>query len=287
MSGVKNKILPLLLLWLLSLPAWAAPPHALVTILQGDATLLRGSAKLALVEGARLQPEDIVELNPQGKLLRIEFADATSLLLGPGSRVMLSPHLGPERAKARAYLLAGWAKLSVPEGVDFLLATPVVDLQGRQARAVLGLLPGERAQVFAEGGDWQLRGAGSPLKLVSGSFATLSSKAKPELSPRPGPDFIQALPRPFLDTLPPRAGQFANAEPSLKTLGPLAYADAQAWLAAEPALRRGELPRWRPLAKEAEFRKGLAANLKLHPEWEPILFPPAPASAPLSAPSSP
>ena len=36
--------------------------------------------------------------------------------------------------------------------------------------------------------------------------------------------------------------------------------------------------RWRRLAAEPRFRSGLVAGLKAHPEWTPILYPPARAS---------
>ncbi|HKW82216.1 MAG TPA: hypothetical protein VJN68_00570, partial [Burkholderiaceae bacterium] len=51
---------------------------------------------------------------------------------------------------------------------------------------------------------------------------------------------------------------------------------------AEAALRPAFLARWRPLASQAEFRKGLVAGLRNHPEWDRTLFPekylPKPAS---------
>jgi hypothetical protein len=58
----------------------------------------------------------------------------------------------------------------------------------------------------------------------------------------------------------------------------MSYAEAQPWIDAEPSLRRVFAERWRRLAAVPEFRRGLVAGLKSHPEWTPILYPPARAS---------
>jgi hypothetical protein len=272
---VKTTLLRLVLLCCIALPAWAEGPMAVLTILQGDATVLRDAQKLVVAEGARLRAGDIVELGSNGKLAQLEYPDGAVLLLGPTSRLLLAPRLAGERAKARAYLLVGWAKLTAPADVELSLASPWLDLAGRGARGVLNAGTGH-GQAFAEAGDWQLRAQGSSLSLKAGGFAVAGARSKPELLPRPAADFMQALPRPFMDSLPARAAQFAGKEAAPRPLAAISYADAQAWLNAETPLRKAELARWRPLAKEAEFRKGLVADLKLHPEWEPILFPPPP-----------
>jgi hypothetical protein len=92
------------------------------------------------------------------------------------------------------------------------------------------------------------------------------------------------MPRAFMDSLPSRAAAFQGKDVVAKELGPIAYADAQPWIDAEPALRRAFVKRWRTLAKGAEFRRGLVAGLKSHPEWEPVLFPPPPPRPPSDAP---
>ncbi|MBV8503101.1 MAG: hypothetical protein JO006_15470 [Paucibacter sp.] len=270
-------LLPLLLVCATALAQAAAP--ALVTISQGEATLLRDDTRFKLAEGVALKADDIIELGPQALLLRIEYADGSSLLLGPGSRVLVLPKLLAERSKARAYLLAGWAKFSLAPDAEGMLASGLVDLSGKGSRGVLGL-SNNRAQVFAEGGEWKLRyGAGS-VAMKGGDFVTVPATGKPETAGRPSPEFIQALPRAFMDTLPPRAQLFAGKDVPLKSVGTLGYADVRDWLTLpEPAVRRAELARWKSLAREAEFRAALIENLKSHPEWDPILFPSLPASA--------
>jgi hypothetical protein len=45
--------------------------------------------------------------------------------------------------------------------------------------------------------------------------------------------------------------------------------------------------RWRALAQQPEFRKGLIATLKQHPEWERVLFPEKFAVKPSQKPNTP
>jgi hypothetical protein len=262
-----------------------AAPLAQLTILDGEALLLRDAAKLAAAEGVALQADDIVELGPQARLLRLEFADGTLLDLGPGSRALMAPRLAGERARARVYLLAGWAKASVPKGQSFALLSPALDFNAGAATTAVLALPagGGSAQLFAEAGELQLRRPGAAAQtLKAGELLSLAG-GKAQTLNRPSPDFVQAMPRAFLDSLPARAALFKGKEVAPKRLAALAYADAQPWLTAETPLRRAYLPRWRPLARDAEFRRGLVAGLKNHPEWEPILFPPAPAAASAAA----
>ena len=297
-------LLALLPLSFLMTGAALAAPVGVVTIQAGPALLMRDNDKLASVEGVAVQADDILEVPANGQLLRIEFSDGASLLLAPGSRVLLSPKTTGERAGARAYLLAGWAKVTTPAGVNFKLLSPTADLQGANARVVIGLSsagsPG-LTQVFAENGEWQWGRAGAATttatKLKNGDFATFKTGGKAvEISGRPTPDFIKALPRAFMDALPSRYAMFQGKTVTPKNLGPITYDDAQAWIDAEPTLRRAEVQRWRELAQDSAFRQSLIVDLNKHPEWEPILFPgsaavkaaapKASASSPASSPAS-
>ena len=73
-----------------------------------------------------------------------------------------------------------------------------------------------------------------------------------------------------------------------KRLALITYADVQAWVDAEAGLRPLFVTRWKALAQNPEFRSGLVAGLRAHPEWERLLFPekylpkPAASAAPPS-----
>jgi hypothetical protein len=147
--------------------------------------------------------------------------------------------------------------------------------------------------VFAESGDVQIvertkgkngaTAAGPALTVKTGEYYARVGADKGKTAPRPDAEFIKRLPRAFLDPVPSRAALFAAREVPGKPLGGIDYASAQPWIDAEAALRPAFLGRWRPLASQAEFRKGLIAGLRGHPEWDRTLFPekylPKPASA--------
>jgi hypothetical protein len=110
-------------LWslLLTVPLFAsaappAAPLATLTIVDGEAVLIREAARYAPAEGVRLLREDIVETGTQGRLLRIEFPDGLIADLGPATRLQIAPKLAG-RAPGRFYLLQGWVKVTAPASV--------------------------------------------------------------------------------------------------------------------------------------------------------------------------
>lgn len=261
--------------------AAAAPRVALVTALDGDAVVLRDDTRLSAAEGVALQAGDILVTGAQTRLLRIETTGGLSIAFGAQTEALLSPGLAGDAAPATVYLLAGWAKLGAPKAVAATLVGPRLQATTTGGTAVFWLRPGAD-RVFAETGPLalQARPGGSAIApLAAGEMVTLTaSGAKPETSSRPAPAFVQAMPRAFMDSIPSRAAFFQGKEVAPKELGPLAYADAQPWIDAEPALRRAFVKRWRGLAHDADFRRGLVAGLKTHPEWEPVLYPPTRAT---------
>lgn len=295
-----SRIVFLLLTALALAPGAGAAPVA--TIVEGESTITRDATRYVLAEGVRLAPDDIIETFAQTRLLRIEFDDGVSLLVAPESRLWLAPKFGGDKAAARAtrlYLLQGTIKLSA-KGDAGPVATPLIDLKSTGRDTVVSLAGGNPA-VFAEAGDVEVvertkakGGAtvgGAPLVLKSGEFFVRSGADKAKVAPRPDAEFIQRLPRAFLDAIPPRAALFAGREVEPKPLGPIAYSDAQPWIDAEAALRPAFLVRWRGLANRGDFRKGLVAGMRAHPEWDRTLFPekylPKPKPASSAAPASP
>jgi hypothetical protein len=91
---------------------WAASGYAAtdvvgtLTILEGDATIIRGAGRLRAAEGVRLLAGDIVETG-DGTFVQAELADQTQLGIGPKARIMVG---GPVRLKAERtlYALGGW-----------------------------------------------------------------------------------------------------------------------------------------------------------------------------------
>ena len=274
----------------------AEPAVGIVTIVEGELFATRDSTRFALAEGVRIVADDIVETAPQAKLARIEFSDGLILDMGPNTRVLMTPKFPGERGSSRAaklYVLQGWAKITAPKSMAAAsFASRSFDLTGIARDAVLNVEPTASA-VFAESGELTLgersKGkAGAAVKLKSGEFLTRTGEAKGVLAQRPAADFIQRVPRAFLDTLPARAALFATREVPAKRLALITYADVQAWVDAEAGLRPLFVTRWKALAQNPEFRNGLVAGLRAHPEWDRLLFPekylpkPAASAAPPS-----
>jgi hypothetical protein len=291
--------LGLLVVLLAAAPAWSAA-LATTTIADGEVQLVRAATRHALTEGVRLAKEDIVETTAKARFVRIEFADGVILDLGPESRALIAPKFSGERAKqaSRFHLLRGTAKLTVPKPLtpaagSFTIAN--TDITGVAKSAVFAA-QGPEFQVFAESGEVSLqeRRAGKVVgkaTVKNSEFYSRAADGKASTTPRPTGPFIQKLPRAFMDSLPSRAAAFASRDVAPKPLAEISYTEAEPWLDAE-GLRAYFVTRWKPLAQNAAFREGLAANMANHPEWDRILFPekylPKPAaSAPAGNPPAP
>ena len=264
--------------------AAAAPRAPLVTMLDGDATLLRDGGRYALAEGVRLQAGDLLMTGPQTRLLRVEFPGGLGVAFGPASRAMLTPDLGDDM-RGGVYLLSGWAKLAAPSGVSGAIRSPLADTDTTGGALILSV-QSDAAQAFAETGPSRVQSRvpdAPPQALKSGEMLALpAGGAKPVLSKGVSQAFVQAMPRVFMDSLPSRLSAFPADVPPHR-LGDMSYADAQPWIDAEAPLRRVFAERWRRLAADPQFRAGLVAGLKSHPEWAPILS--SPVRAPQAAAS--
>ncbi|RTL31140.1 MAG: hypothetical protein EKK47_08985 [Burkholderiales bacterium] len=259
---------------------------ATITIVDGGpATVIHAASKLSSLEGASISNEDIIETSSTTSVLRLEFNGGLTLDLGPSSRVMVKP--GPAAGEAPvAYLLDGWAKLSVSQSLagKAVLTSPALDVTAVDRDLVLHVKGGE-SELFAESGGVQVQllgkhGKASPTnsstKVDRGNFMARHQDGTVDVLPRPGQAFVQSVPRAFMDTLPSRLALFAGKDLRLEPAGRLNYEDTQAWLNAEPRIRTRFLTRWKPLLQDEAFRRALTAQLSLHPEWQPVLYPPKP-----------
>jgi hypothetical protein len=261
--------------------AFAAEPPAIVTLLEGQAALLRGTMRYVLVEGVRLQAGDIVELGDKGAA-EIEFADRCILSLGPKARFYLGS-LAARGAKGGGvsdfYLMDGWAKLaSGKSAAPLRITTPQFGIGTADATAVIFIGEGEGA-MFVESGEVRVAegfakaSPASPVRLRGGEFFSRKADQKGAIAGRPAPAFVTAMPKAYMDNLPSRLAKYKDREASPRAAGELAYGDVEMWLKAPPEIRRPMMQKFIPKANDATFRRALVANLKSHPEWDPILFP--------------
>ena len=268
------------LAWPHGVPAAPAGPRGgMATIVDGSATLVRGAERFAIAEGLALKPEDIVETGPEA-FVRVELDDRGAIELGPSTRVLLLTRVSPARVPRLAYLLQGWAKVTPGDAGAAAfrgVSAPGVDVAELAGTLVMRAADGGFA-AFVERGEARVaeqRATGAPVQhpLRAGGFLERPAGAKAVRAERPSPAFLGALPPPFRDTLPELAGRFAGRTVSAKPLAAMRYEEAEPWLVAEPALRREFVRRWRARASDPAFRASLVANLRAHPEWEPVLFP--------------
>jgi FecR protein len=258
--------------------AAAASSPAVVTILEGSAIVFRGTSKLGASEGVRIQPNDLVETG-KDTYARLEFDDGTRLDLGPGTRLQVNNPGETTGDRPALYLLAGWIKLSVddskhPRGVAF--ATPVFD-GAELGGVVLAHVDARGGSLFVEQGRARIANrhvrVPAPRALKSSDFASIAREGKVVIDTRPSSEFVDQMPRAFRDSIPSRLGLYREREVAPKALGDFSYGDVEAWLDAEPSVRRQFVHTWRPKADETAFRILLTAKISLHPEWGPVLFP--------------
>ncbi|MFM2065181.1 MAG: hypothetical protein RLZZ584_90 [Pseudomonadota bacterium] len=289
---------------LISTPAWAqqapAPAASAVAgrglpvagIVDGPAVLLRQATRYTLLEGVRLQPDDIVEA-PKGSVVQVEFSDGTQLALAEGGRLMLQPgwlHKRGASPHLRAYLLQGWFKLSQPAASHHEFATPGWTIShdvgdGKsppQAGSMVFMLADAASEglpalnAFIEAGSFRVLERGEPNRnwlLKPDDYFGLRGTDRPLLLRKPAGEFLATLPAAFRDALPARAGRMGEKGVPPAPQGDVSYADVSPWLRGEPAMRLALLERWRSRASDPAFRSALQANLALHGEWERVVFP--------------
>jgi len=272
------------------LVAAAADPVATVTLLEGPAGLVRGVTRYALAEGVRVQSGDIIEVGDKG-LAEIEFPDGVALALGAGTRMLAVSIPRGKSAAGDYYVMHGALKVAgVNKSARLRFLSPIFTLQPAEGVSVM-IVRGEEGSVFVESGAARLAVTPETLSLKSGDFFTRKAGQKGAVAPRPSPAFIAAMPKAFFDPLPSRMARYKERQVQPKRLDDVSYAEVEAWLKAPLPIRRPLVSRFEPRASNPAFRSGLIANLRFHPEWDPILFPekyePKESEAASAAPAKP
>ncbi len=263
----------------LSLPpdAVGSDAPAVVTVLEGSAVLFRGTSKLGAAEGVRVQPNDLVETG-KDTFVRLEFDDGTRLDLGSGTRLQLNNPSETTADRPALYVLSGWIKLSFDDAKHQRAAfsTPLFD--GTElAGVVLARVDARSGAMFIEQGkarvaNRHVHAAAAPV-LKSNDFAAIAKDGKVVVDTRPSGEFVDQMPRAFRDSIPSRLALYRTREVAPKALGEFTYGEVESWLNAEQSVRRQFVHTWRTKVDETAFRTLLTAQIGLHPEWGPVLFP--------------
>jgi FecR protein len=260
----------------------AADVVGVITILEGQALIYRGGGRLHAAEGVRIASGDIVE-TAAASFAQIEMADQSVAQFGPSTRLMISGPAPRQKAGRSIYMIDGWIKLVSPKrdaGAEpgFELRSAQFEIAPSPSVIVLRSAP-SGVDLFVESGSVRIgerqpgSNAAGTVSLKAGDFYQRKVPARGNVASVSPPAFVGDMPRPFRDSLPPRIERFRERQVQPKDAPAFAYADVEAWLQAEPAVRRPLMQRWRSKAQEPPFRAALVAHLSVHPEWDPILFP--------------
>lgn len=252
---------------LLPLAARAAPVGLVTIVDGGEVAVLRDTQRFAAAEGLRLNADDIVRTGPATKLARLELSDGSTLDLGASTELLLRPGPALGRRATLLYLLRGWLKVGAGEAAG-AIATPQAELSGIAGNVVLRVAP-QSLLVFAEGGSVEV---GHHLLGEGDAWVQRAGEAGTALR-RPPAGLMEGLPRGFVDSLPRRSARFEKAPVEPGHGEDIGYAEVAAWLNAEAPLRSAFVPRFAARARDREFRAGLVADLRAHPEWDRTLFP--------------
>ena len=279
---MKSVLASLFVCVLLAFPV-AAQDIGTLTLLEGPLHVIRGTVVLKGVEGMRMRQGDIVETSGSG-LTQMEFHGGPIVAIGPSSRLYLFRYAagssgGKDAPGVQFVLLSGWLKAetsSRPGACRY--ESPLLAAATRDGTFVLNA-DGTAADIYVESGSGNIcevsaaGGCQYPSNAKSGQFYSRVAGKKITTSPHPSSAFVASMPPPFRDTFPSRLSHFTRKPPEPKVDHQVTYAEIGPWLSIPTAWRRGFVPRFQPRLQDAEFRKELAAHLREHPEWDPVLFP--------------
>jgi hypothetical protein len=297
-----NIALSLLLLCLSQPLAAVAQEIATLTLMEGSLQVIRGTTVLRGAEGVRLRVGDIIESSNSG-FAQFELAGGAVIALGGSTRLFLLRHTGGDAAGKVArrivtteiFLLSGWLKSETGSNAGtWRYATPVLAAMTSDGTLVLHVTR-DGTEIFVESGSAGISEVapegtlGHQAAAKSGQFFARRAGKMIAIQARPTSNFIDSMPHPFRDTLPPHLAHLAGKATEAKRDHEVSYSEIQPWLTMPRAWRKGLVQRFQSRLKDSEFRKALEAHLQEHPEWVPILHPenpPVPATAPDNADSA-
>jgi hypothetical protein len=272
-----------LFLALLPIPAASpAPGVGALTLMEGSVRVIRGFNVVKGVEGMRLRQGDILESSDAG-FAQLEFTGGAVIALGPASRLYILRHSGDKSSAgkdtAELALLSGWLKGESATGAGaYRYETPTLAAT-TSAGTILIHASQDDSEIFLEAGSAtvaEVREDGNvraPVPAKPGQFFTRHAGKSIATTTRPNPAFIEAMPKPFRDTLPARLEHFAGKSVEPKLDHPVSYGDVEAYLRMPTAWRRGIADRFQSRLKDPDFRKQIEAHIAQYPEWDKILHP--------------
>ena len=280
-------LLFVLLLWALPHPP-SEQAIGSVTLLEGSLTVIRGSTVYRGVEGMQLKHGDIVETS-DGAFAQLEFASGIVIALGSASRVYILPAVGSSNGRPISLdlvMLNGWLKSETAASSGLLrFRTPRLAVT-TSGGTFVARTSSSSSDVFVEGGGAAYVSEvnpngdlGSSVQAKAGQFFSRQRGAVSSVA-RPSSAFLDAIPPPFRDTLPPRVARLPNKPAEAKAEHPATYEEIEPWLKMPATWRRGLAERFAPRLTDPSFRKQIENHVREFPEWAPILQPDTNSEAP-------
>jgi hypothetical protein len=256
---------------------------------EGEVRLLRSTTWYKLVPGARVEEGDILAARDRSQV-QVELAAGSIVnLVGAATLYMEAPPAKPQTPAPAPVLVvpSGWLKVAAKApGVRLRTASiEIAIVAGAAAMRTDGATLG----LFIESGSVRLAGvapAGEPAQEAKpDEFWSKSASGALVRSARPPKEFVNAMPRHYLDALPSFASKF-KARPTLAAEREITYAEAEPWLATRD--RAVFERRFAPRLRDPVFRKAVEPDVARYPTWDRRLHPekyaPPPEAKPATAP---
>jgi hypothetical protein len=255
-----------------------------VTVLDGEAKVLRGVTWYKLAEGARVQDGDVFEAGERTQI-QLELARGDTVdMVGPGSLYVASaPREGKQPLEL--YMPQGWIKVAAKAQAAARLRAPLAVVDGSGVVAVIRITSNS-FEVFVETGNARVSEAGrsgpdAAREARSGDFVSRVPEHPLTMAGAAPQSFVVAMPRHFMDTLPARAEKYRTARVELAAEHAITFAEAEPWL--NGPYRRSFTKRLQPRLADEAFRMAAMANVQAYPEWSSVLAPQPSAKADASA----
>lgn len=252
--------------------ASAAAETGVVTLVEGNARLLRGATWYRLVAGTRVEEADIIEASDRAQA-QIELATGTRTNLVGTGKIYLVPATA-KGAPVVVAMPAGWLKVAA-RSPGIRIRTAQFDLLVGDGVLVVHAA-GQAVEFFVESGGARLvelaaNGAdGAARDVKSGEFGSKSASAALATGSRVPKAFVEKMPRHFTDALPVLADR-VKAKPSLVVDREITYVEAEPWLAGRD--RAVFEKRFASRLRDPAFRSAALPNLSRYPMWDRMLNP--------------
>jgi hypothetical protein len=219
-----------------------------------------------------------------GGFVQLEFGNGAILALGPSSRIyILQVSAGEMKGEPAVSLdlvmLNGWLKGEFASGKrSYRYRSPLLAATTTGGTLVVRSNLNE-CGVFVESGTMSIAevnlsgNSGPSTSAKVGQFFSRQKGAGVVSFARPSAAFLDAMPRQFRDTLPPRSARYSGGPIEPKAGHPATYEDIAPWLTMPSAWRKGLPERFAPLLSSSDFRKQIEIHAKELPEWESLLHP--------------